>query len=106
MILTSNRGFADWGEIFGDPVVAAALLDRLLHHAVVIHDEGSSYRLREHAALLPEGLKSRRRRRLAGDRADRARTRRVRRTRDPGVAPFSSAANLVHHWGESIEWED
>jgi hypothetical protein len=35
MILTSNRGFAEWGEIFGDPVVAAALLDRLLHHAVV-----------------------------------------------------------------------
>jgi DNA replication protein DnaC len=35
MILTSNRGFAEWGEIFGDPVVATALLDRLLHHAVV-----------------------------------------------------------------------
>ncbi|NSY40217.1 AAA family ATPase, partial [Leisingera sp. ANG59] len=35
MILTSNRGFAEWGEVFGDPVVATALLDRLLHHAVV-----------------------------------------------------------------------
>jgi DNA replication protein DnaC len=46
MILTSNRGFAEWGEIFGDPVVATALLDRLLHHAVVIQIEGSSYRLR------------------------------------------------------------
>jgi DNA replication protein DnaC len=34
MILTSNRGFAEWGEVFGDPVVATALLDRLLHHAV------------------------------------------------------------------------
>ena len=45
MILTSNRGFAEWGEIFGDPVVATALLDRLLHHAVVIQIEGSSYRL-------------------------------------------------------------
>jgi len=33
MILTSNRGFAEWGEVFGDPVVATALLDRLLHHA-------------------------------------------------------------------------
>ena len=32
MILTSNRGFAEWGELFGDPVVATALLDRLLHH--------------------------------------------------------------------------
>ena len=54
MILTSNRGFAEWGDIFGDPVVATALLDRLLHHAVVIQIEGSSYRLREHADLLPE----------------------------------------------------
>src|ERR1700729_4406112 len=34
MILTSNRGFAEWGDIFGDSVVATALLDRLLHHAV------------------------------------------------------------------------
>jgi len=57
MILTSNRGFKEWGQVFGDNVVAAALLDRLLHHAVVIQIEGNSYRLREHAALLPEGLK-------------------------------------------------
>ena len=41
MILTSNRGFAEWGDIFGDPVVATALLDRLLHHAVVIHTNGT-----------------------------------------------------------------
>uniref|UniRef100_UPI0024909BF7 IS21-like element helper ATPase IstB n=1 Tax=Roseovarius nanhaiticus TaxID=573024 RepID=UPI0024909BF7 len=41
MILTSNRGFAEWGEVFGDPVVATALLDRLLHHAVVIQIEGA-----------------------------------------------------------------
>ncbi len=58
MILTSNRGFAEWGEIFGDPVVATALLDRLLHHAVVFQIEGSSYRLREHADLLPEHIRS------------------------------------------------
>ena len=56
MILTSNRGFKEWGDIFGDPVVAAALLDRLLHHAVVVTIEGSSYRLREHAHLMPEHL--------------------------------------------------
>ena len=54
MILTSNRGFAEWGEVFGDPVVATALLDRLLHHAVVVQIEGSSYRLRQHADLMPE----------------------------------------------------
>src|SRR5512132_3996988 len=53
MILTSNRGFAEWGEVFGDPVVATALLDRLLHHAIVIQIEGSSYRLRAHADLMP-----------------------------------------------------
>lgn len=58
MILTSNRGFAEWGDIFGDPVVATALLDRLLHHAVVIQIEGSSYRLREHAELVPEHVRS------------------------------------------------
>ena len=59
MIMTSNRGFGEWGEIFGDSVVATALLDRLLHHAVVIPIEGNSYRLREHADLLPEHLRGR-----------------------------------------------
>jgi DNA replication protein DnaC len=54
MILTSNRGFAEWGEVFGGPVVASALLDRLLHHAIVVRIEGASYRLRRHADLLPE----------------------------------------------------
>ena len=54
MILTSNRGFAEWGEVFGDTVVATALLDRLLHHAVVVRIEGASYRLRRHADLLPD----------------------------------------------------
>jgi DNA replication protein DnaC len=57
MILTSNRGFAEWGAVFGDPVVATALLDRLLHHAVVVHIEGASYRLRQHADLVPEVLR-------------------------------------------------
>ena len=58
MILTSNRGFAEWGEIFGSPVVATALLDRLLHHAIVIQIDGSSYRLRRHADLPPEHVRS------------------------------------------------
>lgn len=58
MILTSNRGFAEWGEVFGDPVVATALLDRLLHHAVVIQIEGASYRLRQHADLIPEHVRA------------------------------------------------
>ena len=58
MILTSNRGFAEWGDVFGDPVVATALLDRLLHHAVVIQIEGASYRLRTHADLIPEHVRA------------------------------------------------
>lgn len=47
MILTSNKGFVDWGEVFGDPVLATAILDRLLHHATTINIKGESYRLRE-----------------------------------------------------------
>ena len=58
MIRTSNRGFAEWGDIFADPVVATALLDRLLHHAVVIQIEGVSYRLRQHAELIPEHVRA------------------------------------------------
>lgn len=55
MIMTGNRGFGEWVDIFGDAVGATALLERLLHHAVVIPIEGnSSYRLREHADLIPE----------------------------------------------------
>jgi len=57
IILTSNRGFSEWGEVFGDTVVAAALLDRLLHHAIVIEIAGNSYRLREHAKLIPDNLR-------------------------------------------------
>lgn len=47
----SNRGFKEWGEVFGDNVIAAALLDRLLHHAVVIEIEGNSYRLRARGSV-------------------------------------------------------
>jgi DNA replication protein DnaC len=47
MILTSNRAFSGWGEIFGgDVVVAAAMIDRLVHHAEIISLKGSSYRLK------------------------------------------------------------
>ena len=56
-MLVSNSGFSEWGEVFGDNVVAAALLDRLLHHAIVIKIAGNSYRLREHAKLVPENLR-------------------------------------------------
>ena len=80
MILTSNRGFAEWGEVFGDPVVATALLDRLLHHAVVVHIEGASYRLRQHADLFPEALRPKT---LASSVADAPRRRGRPPRRDP-----------------------
>ena len=47
IILTSNKGFAEWGDLLGDTVVATAILDRLLHHSHVLNIRGSSYRLRE-----------------------------------------------------------
>lgn len=47
IVLTSNRGFAQWGEIFGDTIIAGAILDRLLHHSTVINIKGESYRLKE-----------------------------------------------------------
>jgi DNA replication protein DnaC len=47
VILTSNKGFAEWGEVLGDAVVATAILDRLLHHSHILNIRGESYRLRE-----------------------------------------------------------
>lgn len=47
LILTSNKSFVDWGEIFNDQVLATAILDRLLHHATTLNIKGESYRLKE-----------------------------------------------------------
>jgi DNA replication protein DnaC len=47
MMITSNRAVGEWGTVFGDPVVATAILDRLLHHSHVITIRGDSYRLKE-----------------------------------------------------------
>jgi DNA replication protein DnaC len=47
MLITSNRSVGEWGTVLGDPVVATAILDRLLHHSQVITIRGDSYRLRE-----------------------------------------------------------
>ena len=58
VILTSNKGFGDWGDVLGDPVVASAILDRLLHHSHVLNIKGESYRLREKkkSGLFPSTL--------------------------------------------------
>ncbi len=47
MILTSNQSFGSWGDVFGDRVIAAAILDRVLHHAVTVNIRGNSYRLKD-----------------------------------------------------------
>jgi DNA replication protein DnaC len=47
LILTSNKSFVDWGEIFNDQILATAILDRLLHHATTLNIKGESYRLKE-----------------------------------------------------------
>ena len=47
IILTSNKSFGNRGEVFGDPVIAGAILDRLLHHSYIVNIKGESYRLRE-----------------------------------------------------------
>jgi DNA replication protein DnaC len=47
MLLTANQSFGQWAEVFGDPIVATAILDRLLHHSHVLNSKGDSYRLRE-----------------------------------------------------------
>jgi len=50
-VLTSNKGFEEWGQIFGDEVMAAALIDRLLHHCHIVNIRGNSYRMRHHTEL-------------------------------------------------------
>jgi DNA replication protein DnaC len=69
-VLTSNKGFEEWGEIFADDVMAAALIDRLVHHCHIVTIRGNSYRMRQHTDLWqalhtapdPESGSSRRRR--------------------------------------------
>jgi DNA replication protein DnaC len=47
LIVTSNKSFLDWGEVFHDPVLATAILDRLLHHSTTLNIKGESFRLKE-----------------------------------------------------------
>ena len=55
LIITSNQPVGSWGEVLGDPVVATAVLDRLLHHSNVLTIKGDSYRLKEkrRAGVIP-----------------------------------------------------
>ena len=51
-VLTSNKGFEEWGGVLGDEVMAAALIDRVLHHCHIVNIRGNSYRMRAHQDLL------------------------------------------------------
>jgi hypothetical protein len=53
ILLTSNKSYADWGDIFSDSVLASALLDRLLHQSVTVNIRGSSYRLKDKLRSAP-----------------------------------------------------
>lgn len=46
-IFTSNKSFSEWGEVLGDQVMASAVLDRVLHHSIVVNIKGDSYRLKD-----------------------------------------------------------
>lgn len=50
-VLTSNKSFEEWGAIFGDDVMASALIDRLLHHCHIVNIRGNSFRMRQHSEL-------------------------------------------------------
>ena len=68
-VFTSNKSFEEWGAVLGDEVMAAALIDRVLHHCHLVNIRGNSYRMREHSELWqslagdPERTSSRRRHR-------------------------------------------
>ena len=59
-VLTSNKGFQEWGSVLGDEVMAAALIDRLLHHCHIVNIRGNSYRMREHQQWLRSAAEKRR----------------------------------------------
>jgi DNA replication protein DnaC len=76
IILTSNKSYGDWGSIFGDPIIATAILDRLLHHSTTVNIRGESYR-----------LKDRRRAGLVGGREEGANQARDFSVTAPSAAP-------------------
>jgi len=58
IVLTTNLGIANWGKVFEDPMVAGAMLDRLLHRSIVLNIDGESYRMRAHRARAEQARKA------------------------------------------------
>jgi DNA replication protein DnaC len=50
-VLTSNNSLGEWGEVLGDEVMAATLIDRVLHHCYIVNIRGNSYQMRQHTKL-------------------------------------------------------
>ena len=59
LIVTSNKPFSGWGEIFGDEVTATAMIDRLVHHAEILSLKGDSYRLKDRDLARPPAARTR-----------------------------------------------
>ena len=58
IIITTNRKFKDWGSLFGDSVMASAIIDRIVHHAAIIKIDGDSYRIKDYKNELSESEES------------------------------------------------
>jgi IstB-like ATP binding protein len=91
LIVTSNKPFSAWGEIFGDDVTAAAMIDRLVHHAEILALKGDSYRLKDRDLARRPPPRTDRARRASLRLALRAHLRNARREPTPG-GPFSTGA--------------
>ena len=52
LIITSNKGFEDWAELMGDPVITTAILDRIVHHSEIFNLTGESYQLKHRTSIL------------------------------------------------------
>ena len=102
-VLTSNKGFEEWGSVLGDEVMAAALIDRLLHHCHIVNIRGNSYRMREHRNLMRSASEQPRQgsRAVMGLGLDSARSRSLRPTQDARAKPSGKASHPDRRLPES-----
>jgi DNA replication protein DnaC len=94
IILTSNKSYGDWGGIFGDTIIATAILDRLLHHSTTVNIRGESYRLKERRRAGLIAGREQQESEAAGALASAAAAPKARRARALGSAPAEARA---HH---------
>ncbi len=96
VIVTSNKSYGDWGSIFGDTIIATAILDRLLHHSTTVNIRGESYRLKERRrAGLIGGREQQDGHALSLSLAPASAPPKARRKTALGSAPASASENLL-----------